>query len=210
MLNKYFPPQYRDEDFHCPYCHVYAKQIWFQVYVQKPGQGLVLTEFFVAECAHCYEISLWSREGKLVLPLESSIAMPSSDLPEDCKIDYMEARDVYPYSPRASAALLRLCIQKLMPHLGEKGENLNDDISSLVKKGLSSLTRQALDVCRVVGNNAVHPGEIVFEDTPEVAQSLFELVNFITEDRITRPNQIGMLYSKLPEGAKKAIEKRDG
>jgi hypothetical protein len=208
MTSEYYPPQYKDTDFHCPYCHVYASQGWFEVFIQKGG--FEPTKFYISECVHCRQKALWSKKGKLVLPEESSVVMPSPDLPEDCKIDYMEARSVYPYSPRASAALLRLCIQKLMPHLGEKGDNLNDDINALVTKGLSPLTQQALDVCRVVGNNAVHPGEINIEDTPEIAQSLFGLVNFITEDRITRPRQIQGLYNQLPEGAKIAIEKRDG
>jgi len=97
-----------------------------------------------------------------------------------------------------------------MPHLGEKGKELNEDIGALVKKGLSPLAQQALDICRVVGNNAVHPGEISLDDTPEIASNLFEMINFITEDRITRPRQIEALYHKLPEGALKAIEKRDG
>lgn len=181
-----------------------------QLLAQGPNRW-VETSFFVSRCAHCKQLAVWLKDGKkLVWPEQSSVAMPSPDLPDDCKVDYLEARSVYPYSPRASAALLRLCIQKLMPHLGEKGKDLNEDIGALVKKGLSPLAQQALDVCRVVGNNAVHPGEMNLEDTPEIAFNLFEMINFITEDRITRPSQIQALYNRLPEGALKAIEKRDG
>jgi hypothetical protein len=205
MPDKYYPPQFRASNFHCPYCHVYADQTWQQIYVY----GGVATKFFYSTCAHCRERAVWHENGNLLFPLESSIPMPSPDLPDDCKIDYMEAREVYPYSPRSSAALLRLCIQKLLLHLGEKGSNINDDIAALVKKGLSPLVQQSLDICRVVGNNAVHPGEISVEDTSEIAFSLFDLVNYVTEDRITRPRQIQDLYTKLPDGALKAIEKRD-
>jgi hypothetical protein len=35
------------------------------------------------------------------------------------------------------------------------------------------------------------------------------MINFIVEDRITRPREIEDLYGKLPEESRKAIEKRD-
>ncbi len=96
-----------------------------------------------------------------------------------------------------------------MVELGEKGENINADIKSLVAKGLPIQVQQAFDYCRVVGNNAVHPGEINLNDSPEMGQHLFNMINFIVEDRITRPHHIAALYGKLPETAREAIEKRD-
>jgi hypothetical protein len=96
-----------------------------------------------------------------------------------------------------------------MPHLGENGKNINDDMKSLVTKGLPPLIQKALDFCRVVGNNAVHPGEIDLNDTPEIAAKLFQMINFIVDDRIARPKEIDALYSGLPPDALKAIAKRD-
>lgn len=123
--------------------------------------------------------------------------------------DYLEARSIFARSPRAAVALLRLAIQKLMPELGEKGDNINTDIKSLVAKGLPAQVQQAFDFCRVVGNNAVLPGEINLNDTPEMGQHLFNMINFIIEDRITRPKQIAELYAQLPDSARATIEKRD-
>jgi hypothetical protein len=131
-------------------------------------------------------------------------------MPADCLVDFEEARAIYSKSPRGSAALLRLCVQKLMPHLGEKGENLNGDIAALVAKGLHVGVQMALDACRVIGNNAVHPGEMALTDTPEIALELFKTVNFIVDDQIRRPAEIAALYGKLPPGAIEKIEKRDG
>jgi hypothetical protein len=85
----------------------------------------------------------------------------------------------------------------------------NDDIKYLVEKGLPILVQQALDYCRVIGNNSVHPGEININDSPDIAATLFEMINFIVEDRIAKPKQIEAFYNGLPEGARKAIEKRD-
>ena len=131
------------------------------------------------------------------------------DLPASCTEDYDEARDIAGRSPKAAAALMRLCIQKLMVALEQPGKNINDDIGALVKAGLPVEAQRALDFCRVIGNNAVHPGEIDIDDDPSVAYSLFEMVNFVVEDRITKPKTIAELYKKLPEAALKAVEKRD-
>lgn len=145
----------------------------------------------------------------MIVPSEAPVPPPHDDLPDSCVSDYDEARDIVVRSPKAGAALLRLVIQKLMVELGEKGKNINDDIASLVKKGLPIEVQQALDYCRVVGNNSVHPGEIIINDNPDVAYSLFEMINFIVEVRIAQPKKIEELYSVLPDGALKAVEKRD-
>jgi hypothetical protein len=112
-------------------------------------------------------------------------------------------------SPRGAAALLRLAIQKLMPHLGEDGGNLNGSIANLAKKGLDRRVQQALDVVRVTGNNAVHPGELDLRDDAATATQLFALVNIIVQSTISAKAQIEAMYATLPEGALKAIEKRD-
>jgi len=96
-----------------------------------------------------------------------------------------------------------------MINLGQTGKNINNDIGELVKIGLPQLIQKSLDICRVVGNNAVHPGEIDLNDTPETAQTLFSLINLVVQDRITRPKEIEALYSTLPDGARAAINKRD-
>ena len=78
---------------------------------------------------------------------------------------------------------MRLCVQRLCRHLGEKGENIDDDICALVKKGLNPLVQKSLDIVRVIGNEAVHPGVLDLKDDRDTALRLFELVNSIA-DRI--------------------------
>lgn len=145
----------------------------------------------------------------MVIPADSPVQPPHADMPQSIQIEYNEARSIFSRSPRAAVALLRLAIQKLMLELGEKGENINADIKALVAKGLPVQIQQAFDYCRVVGNNAVHPGEINLNDSPDMGQHLFSMINFIIEDRITRPRHVATLYEKLPEAARTAIEKRD-
>jgi len=136
--------------------------------------------------------------------------LPHSDMPPDVALDYAEARSICALSPRGAAALLRLAIQKLCKHLGQRGENINTDIGTLVQEGLPVTIQRALDVVRVTGNNAVHPGELRLEDNPEIVAVLFGLVNLIVDNRIAEPRRIATLYEALPEGARRGIGERDG
>jgi hypothetical protein len=100
-------------------------------------------------------------------------------------------------------------VQKLCADLGEQGKNINDDIAALVEKGLPLEVQQSLDIVRVVGNEQVHPGTLDVRDNPEIAAKLFALINFIVEDRISRPKAIAELYGQLPPDKLDAIKKRD-
>ena len=202
-MSKYYPPEYEEEQFHCLHCGVYAKQGWGNLLRQGNYVG-----FKYSVCHHCHEYCFW-YEGRMIVPSEAPVPPPHLDLPASCVDEYYEARDIVARSPRAASALLRLAVQKLMVELGEKGKNINDDIGALVAKGLPVEVQQALDYCRVIGNNGVHPGEIELNDNPDIAHSLFEMINFIVEDRISRPKKVASLYSILPDGALKAVEKRD-
>jgi hypothetical protein len=207
MKPQYFPPTFHATEFHCIHCGVFASQSWLIMYVHEYNNALNVG-FAASRCAHCKDLAFW-YEGKMIVPTSAPVEPAHGDLPETCRGEFDEARNIFSQSPRAAAALLRLCIQKLMPHLGESGTNINDDIKSLVAKGLPSTVQRALDFCRVVGNHAVHPGEITLNDSPEIAQQLFRMINFIVDDRITRPREIEELYQTLPEGNRKAIEERD-
>lgn len=216
-----YRPQFELKAFRCPHCLVVAQMKWAPL-LAVDGDIRAGSDFLQAVCTSCNKQSLWLRKwtsvGNAKLPDGGLMAWPTNtvqapsahpDLPSDCEGDFEEARQVGAVSPRASAALLRLCVQKLCVHLGCPGKNINDDIAALVKRGLSVQIKQALDVVRVVGNNAVHPGEMSPEDTSQVVDSLFGLVNFIVEQMITQPNEIDRLHSQLPAGALQAIERRD-
>ena len=77
-----------------------------------------------------------------------------------------------------------------------------------MKKGLPATVQKSLDVVRVTGNNAVHPGQIETDDQ-EVVGALFTLVNVIVEYMVALPKRVGDLYSTLPAGALEQIKKRD-
>jgi len=131
-------------------------------------------------------------------------------MPEDVRADYDEARSISERSPRAAAALLRLTIERLVESLGENPKDLNKAIGNLVKKGLPVGVQEALDSVRVVGNNAVHPGEMNLQDDRDTALAMFDLVNMIVERMITNRNDLARIYAKLPKGAHDQIARRDG
>jgi hypothetical protein len=162
----------------------------------------------LSQCFTCKGISAWVHDF-LLFPKKFYIVPPNPDLPDNVQRDYEEAGTILDMSPRGSAALLRLAIQKLCIYLGEPGKNINDDIASLVKRGLDKRVQQALDVVRVIGNNAVHPGHMDITDDKDIARTLFGLVNLIAEKMISEPKHVQSLFDSLPEGARKQIEKRD-
>ena len=163
----------------------------------------------LSECFNCDKIAVWVYD-RLLYPPARHGAIPNTDLPQDVLHDYEEARAILDLSPRGAAALLRLCIQKLCHCLGEKGKNIDSDIASLVAKGLNPLVQKSLDVVRVVGNEAVHPGVMDLKDHRETAATLFDLVNLIADQMITHPKTVNAMYDKLPETKKAAIAARDG
>ena len=134
---------------------------------------------------------------------------PNPEMPEYIRRDYQEAQTIVTASPRGAAALLRLCIQKLCLSLGKKGENIDDDIASLVSKGLSPTIQVSLDVVRVIGNEAVHPGKLDIKDDTGTVVKLFDLVNLIADEMIAKPKKINALYEQLPESKGKAIDERN-
>jgi hypothetical protein len=221
MHGEYFPPKHEHTGFHCPHCNVYTQHDWFGKVVavseEKGARGTIRTRSLKPEplvnlaisfCTRCEAVCVWFGD-KMVHPRVSLAAFAQQEMPDEVKKDYDEARNIVQDSARGAAALLRLAIQKLMPYLGEKGKKVDDDIASLVKKGLRIEIQQALDSVRVIGNESVHPGEIDLRDDPETANALFGLVNLIVEDRISQPRKISEIYSGLPASKLKGIEDRD-
>ncbi|WP_165945357.1 DUF4145 domain-containing protein [Micromonospora sp. KC723] len=122
---------------------------------------------------------------------------------------YEEARSVAERSPRSAAALLRLALQMLVDGLVPGSEKLDTKIGKLVAQGLDPRVQRAMDVVRVVGNNAVHPGQIDFDELPEIAASLFGLINLVVEQMISRPKHVDALFQTLPQQALDGIERRN-
>ena len=197
-----------------PYCSAYAKQTWDDCLRQAKeatdkysADTLIPLEIDdnavkISLCSHCKKPTFWlvNRKGvaEIIYPATRTSPSANDDLDDGIKKIYNEAADIANRSPRASAALLRLCIEELCKQLGEK-KDLNIAIGNLVKKNkIDRRMQQALDYCRLVGNNAVHPGKIDLEDDPSIISTLFYLVNDIAYEMITKPKEMQERYSSLP------------
>ncbi len=172
--------------------------------------NFVPSKFSIAICLACNDISLWVN-SELVYPRKTSISPPNNDMDNDIKELYHEASIIFSDSPKGSTAILRLALQKLLKQIGKSGKNINNDIKELVTEGLSPKIQQALDLLRVIGNNAVHPGQIDVDDNSTIALKLFHILNFIAEEMITKPKELEFLYNDvIPEETKEHIKQRDG
>ena len=182
-----------------PFLYVEEGNLWSSVSLEN---------CFVSACFECHKLSIWIFD-KLAYPLSGEAPPANPDLSEDIRRDYDEASSILVLSPRGAAALIRLAIQKLCKELGQSGENINNDIGALVANGLDPRIQRALDAVRVIGNNAVHPGQIDLRDDRVTAETLFQLTNLIAEKMISEPKHVDEVYEKLPQDALNAIRNRD-
>lgn len=221
--------------FQCPNCSGFASHL-LECYPLDINRtySKFLRFTIIAQCQACDNFSIWLTNNlpvtkvgttnlkgldttyasvTLIFPSTSSdsseVPALNSDMPDNVKEIYKEAGDVLNVSPRASAALSRLAIENLVEYLGAEGKDLNNKIGNLVSKGMPIEIQQMLDSVRVIGNNAVHPGQINIKDNKELALSLLHFVNLITDNQISQPKKIAEIYDSLPESYKKSIEKRD-
>ena len=175
--SRHYPPEFGKGEYHCPHCNVFSKQFWahlktltnfsWQSVVDNNSKfdEILGEDWAVSKCYHCKEYIVWFQ-GNMVYPKTMIVQPPNQDLDNNIINDYLEAARIFSDSPRSSAALLRLALQKLCRQLGERGENINEDIKNLVSKGLNPLVQKSLDALRITGNNAVHPGEINLQEEP--------------------------------------------
>lgn len=221
--------------FNCPHCRAFAHQEWFigaaspiiggsrsaisafgnslpVPTISKEGQqqsGTLIHNLCFSRCANCKKLAIWvGRE--IVFPSSGEAPQANPDMPDDIQRDYKEASEILNISPRGAAALVRLAIEKLCRQLGDPNKSINDNIKKMVEDGLDQRTQRALDAVRIIGNHAVHPGQIDLTDDRAMAESLFKLLNLIVEKMISEPRHIDDIYSGLPKGALDAIDKRDG
>jgi DNA-directed RNA polymerase subunit RPC12/RpoP len=144
----------------CPEC---GKQImWLNELAYKDGTS----ERFVVETT-------------LLFPKYPIKQLPD-EVPDSLANEFREAHQTLPVSPKASAALSRRCLQRLIREKENiSGKTLFAEVEALLKlKKLPRYLADDLDAIRVVGNFAAHPikdtngGEIVDVEPGEAEWTL--------------------------------------
>ena len=116
---------------------------------------------------------------QIVYPHSSEIGL-SEYVPEKYKEDFVEALILVKQSPKASAALSRRLLQKLLTEVAKiKGASLNAQIEEFCSRNdVPSIIAESVDAIRLVGNFAAHPmkdkntGEIVQVEPGEAEWAL--------------------------------------
>jgi len=123
-----------------------------------------------------------------VKPLSSSRPPVPTEVDEEFASDYREACLILAFSPKASAALGRRCLQNVLREkAGVKKSDLAKEIQQVIdERTLPSHLAESIDAIRNIGNFAAHPikststGEIVDIEVGEaewildVLESLFD------------------------------------
>jgi hypothetical protein len=217
----------------CPYCGIAAK-IEFKdrnIHQHKDfaysGMGYEVAD---GACPECEGYIVVLREGKctfsrhegdytylnmeevdhqhIIFP-ENSTRLVALEVPDAYKTEYLEACDVFTSSPKASAALSRRLLQKILrEEFGIKRRNLADEIEDFINGGNApSYLNDAIDAVRNIGNFAAHPlkststGEIVDVEAGE-AEWLIEVIESLFDFAFVQPKKLEERRNKLNDKLK--------
>ena len=209
--DKYFSrytPCFEAESMFCPHCHVLTTMEWMKIHCEITDDHPV--SFFSASCFACKQSSIWTKafcSEKMIYPSTSNAPNAAIDMPFDVYPLYEEARLVYTHSPRAAAALLRVCLEKLCNHIAGTENTIASNLKRLANlpNPLPPRLLQMAQFIRVIGNEAAHPGVIDFEENSDTVNALFEFINLLVENQITFPQKVDSLFQSQPDSIQKKI-----
>ena len=195
----------------CPNCQAHSQADWIGIthepepaYEEEQWELVSLDQPIAAMLGYCFacsSVSFHDRMGDLLWPERLTAPSAAHEMPNELKEIYEEARSISSRSPRAAAALLRLCAEQLCGANGLSG-NFWNMISELKNRGGSRRLIRALDAVRIIGNDAAHAGEIHLDDNEEQVGVLFVLLNLIVDEFYAQDALVDAVYERLPDSKK--------
>ena len=164
----------------------------------------------VLKLQHTAPADEWSVTSETLIRPRTSTRPPISDDVKDAFAEeYGEAALILGDSPKASAALSRRCLQRLLREkAGVKPSNLFDEIGEVLDK-LPSHLAESVDAIRNIGNFAAHPnksestGEIV-DVEPGEAEWLLDVLDGLFDFYFVQPSESTRRREALNEKLKDA------
>jgi len=137
-------------------------------------------------------------------------------MPAEVRELYDEASAVAAVSKRAGAAFARATLERLLKLLdpdAPPGARLDDYIARVIPR-VNVSTGKLLTLIRHVGNKSLHVDDIpddavvllLSNDDAELLGVIFQTINDVVEELITRPNQAAVLYEAVPAAVRAAAE----
>jgi hypothetical protein len=138
-----------------------------------------MANLHISNCHSCNGFSLWVG-GLLVFPTKID------KTPKLVEEDLEEAATILNEFPRGATALMRVCIQKLVPLLEDNGKELNQRVSSLVRKGLEMEMQQAKEVLQVLRSDPVQLSPLESQADRETALRFLDSLKEVLERRMSQ------------------------
>ena len=216
----------------CPHCLAGFHDHWQEFNLEWPQPGYRLNDEVdgywrvrLTRCPSCGRavVRLVSRKGDVVMqdvqvwPKGTArVPLPAS-VPESFAKDCREAGNILADSPRASAAISRYALQRLLREKsGVTGRDLSEEIDKVLEsKALPSDLAEDLDSIRVIGNFGTHPikskstGEIVEVEPGEAEHTLTvleELLDFYFVRPAAREAKRAEINKKLADAGKPPLK----
>ena len=130
------------------------------------GNQLLRWRYATALCPECEQLTIvvYDPDGKTtqVHPAGANRGPVPPQVPAGIAQDYIEACNVLPVSPKASAALSRRCLQNVLRAHGYSDRDLSREIDLLLNeidpsKAIPQTLRITVDGIRNFGNFSAHP-----------------------------------------------------
>lgn len=156
--------------------------------------------FYFENCEVCQGTCIYdAKTGEKIHPKTTSIKKPNNDMPQNIKDLYIEASSVFELSPRSALAIIRLALDLLCIELGANNkDSLYNKVEWLYNENvINSEIKELAHGVRGLGNDAVHPRNIDDQIDKNDAELVFELLNIIVEEKITKVNRKNELVNKF-------------
>jgi hypothetical protein len=164
----------------CPHCSINFHDNWekdqfsrdMRAFSTDEGDANGCWYYRTAICPGCNRATITiGRESfqgyplmspRQVYPIGASRGPVPPEVPSKIAEDYIEACNVLPISPKASAALSRRCLQNILHAHGYRDRDLAKEIDLLLnetdpRKALPLMLQETIDGVRNFGNFSAHP-----------------------------------------------------